>query len=212
MPDRLSIMDPNQSESDSDRSTSDEGSSEGSWNTLELSEDDWSDVGSASFGTESARAAAEGATTPTDHEWVMVREPQAPQLKSDKRPDPSAEGPAAAAAAAAARPLAMFDSELEPEPESASTEHGGERWASYIQASLEGVLSFNQAYDILVDLSFNPGYRNVGIQSNKQGARQPLYKESPKRGLRWNPGEVRPSTPPISRAMSTLYLRLAARV
>jgi hypothetical protein len=59
------------------------------------------------------------------------------------------------------------------------------------------VLSFNQAYDILVDLSFNPGYRNMAIQSNQQGARQPLYKESPKgsregSAARWNPGEVRP--------------------
>jgi hypothetical protein len=155
LPDRLSITDPNHSESDSDRSTSDEGSSEdhwqpssdsdtdpdssdsdsdtdadsssdssGSWNTLELSEDDWSDVGSASFGTESAGAVAEGASASTDHEWVVVRESQAPQLEGDKRPDPSTEGPAAAAAP----PLAMFDSEPEPEPESASASllHPGE--------------------------------------------------------------------------------------
>jgi hypothetical protein len=124
LPDRLSITDPNHSESDSDRSTSDEGSSEGSWNTLELSEDDWSDVGSASFGTESAGAVAEGASASTDHEWVVVRESQASQLEGDKRPDPSTEGPAAAAAP----PLAMFDSEPEPEPESASASllHPGE--------------------------------------------------------------------------------------
>ena len=69
--------------------------------------------------------------------------------------------------------------------------HEPNRWASHTQASMEGVLSCEQAYELLVEDSFQPGHRNPIIRRNQQDLRQPLFKECPKRRLKGEPGADR---------------------
>ena len=66
------------------------------------------------------------------------------------------------------------------------------RWSAHTQASLEGVLSCEQAYELLIEDSFQPGHRTPLIRKDSQGLYQTaLYKECPKRRLRVEPGADR---------------------
>lgn len=67
-----------------------------------------------------------------------------------------------------------------------------ERWSSHTQASMEGVLSCEQVYELLIADSFQPGHRTPVIQKDPRGLHQPaLYKECPKRRLKGEPGADR---------------------
>lgn len=70
-------------------------------------------------------------------------------------------------------------------------QHDAQRWAAHTQASMEGVLSCDQAYELLSEDSFQPGHRNSVIRKNSHGLRQPLFKECPKRRLKGEPGADR---------------------
>lgn len=69
--------------------------------------------------------------------------------------------------------------------------HGPSKWTRHIQASMEGVLTGEQACDLLTANDFQPGPRRAIIQTDAQGIHQPLFKECPKRRLKGEQGADR---------------------
>ena len=69
--------------------------------------------------------------------------------------------------------------------------HDAQRWAAHVQAGMEGVLSCEQAYELLVADSFQPGHRDPLLRKTRHGLQQALFKECPKRRLKGEPGADR---------------------
>ena len=72
-----------------------------------------------------------------------------------------------------------------------TTPHDAARWHPHTAASMDGVLSCEQAYELLTEPSFRPGHRTAIIRKDEQGIRPPLFKECPKRRLKGEPGADR---------------------
>jgi len=69
--------------------------------------------------------------------------------------------------------------------------HDAGRWTKHIQAAMQGVLTCDQACELLTADSFNPGPRTSAVVPDTHGIRQPLFKECPKRRLKGEPGADR---------------------